>query len=801
MLELLAPVGSFDALKAAVQNGADAVYLGGKAFGARASANNFDKDELKLAVEYAHVRGVKVFVTVNILIKENEIKRVLEYVRYLYNIDVDAVIVQDIGLAKLIYENFPDFEMHASTQMVAHSIQDVLFLETLGFKRVVLARELSTKEIKEIKENCNVDLEVFVHGALCVCYSGQCYMSSMIGGRSGNRGRCAQPCRMVYDLYDKNSDEKVNLDASYLLSPKDLNTLEELDKIIGSGALSLKIEGRMKKPEYVATVVKSYREVIDVYEKEKRINISSMVKEDLYSVFNRKFTKGHILSQKASDIMNPEKPNNAGLYIGKALDYNPRSKKLKIKLEATLKKGDGLNIGGGNIGRIIKDGEILDRGLKGETVEIDFINDIKKGTDIYKTLDTELMNRAQKSYENDIELKKIKLRGKIVLKLNEFPVLLIKDDLDNKVKIVGNKPVEAAIKLPLEDEKIKNQIEKLGNTPFVLEGLLVEKDENISLPLSALNEIRRECIEKLEEKRKNVNKRKVCKIAFEDNKKSDSLNKEVKVRVSVKNLSMLTEIKDCDVDMIYYEDAKTLREAMEICQRFNKKIAYSMPRILRNDDYFVIENVLQSGIEDFKICNIGSINLLKGKRIYGDYFLNVLNSETIEVFSNNSLESIAISPELNTEEIKEALSKANMDVEAVVYGRMPLMVSEYCAMGVLTRNCNKDKRCANCKKYNYYLKDSTNQKFPLHVDALCRGIVYNSKILCVLDSLKDIHDAGVNVFRLDFTLEKPDNIREILESYIDVINNNFEMDKDDESLLQSLKGEGITKGHYFRGVE
>ena len=254
-VELLAPVGSFESLKAAVQNGANAVYLGGKEFSARASANNFDKDELKEAVKYAHIRGVRVFVTTNTLIKQNELEGFIEYVKFLYDINIDALILQDIVAAMTIKKLLPDFELHASTQMVAHSLDDVNYLESKGFDRVVLARELNIDEIKYICDNTNVDIEVFVHGALCVCYSGQCLMSSMIGNRSGNRGRCAQPCRQKYTMIDIYTGEEVESNGDYLLSTRDLNAIEEINQIIDAGVHSLKIEGRMKKPEYVATVI------------------------------------------------------------------------------------------------------------------------------------------------------------------------------------------------------------------------------------------------------------------------------------------------------------------------------------------------------------------------------------------------------------------------------------------------------------------------------------------------------------------------------------------------------------------
>ena len=400
-IELLAPVGSFDALKAAVQNGANAVYLGGKDFSARASANNFDREELIEAVKYAHIRDVRVFVTTNTLIKQDEIEDFVEYAKFLYDIDVDALIMQDIGVAMLIHELLPDFELHASTQMVAHSLEDAQYLESIGFKRVVLARELTVDEIKYICDNTNVDIEIFVHGALCVCYSGGCLMSSMIGNRSGNRGRCAQPCRQKYTMIDISTGEEIHSNGEYLLSTKDLNTIEDVDKIIETGVLSLKIEGRMKKPEYVATVINSYRNAIDEYQANKKVNISTETMEDLYTIFNRKFTKGLILGEVGEDVMNSNVPNNQGLYVGKVVDYNKKAKRLKIKLEGTLKKGDGINLGGGTIGRIIKGKEIAQIGYKGETIELDFIGEARKNQPVFKTSDTNLIDKAQKTYTQD----------------------------------------------------------------------------------------------------------------------------------------------------------------------------------------------------------------------------------------------------------------------------------------------------------------------------------------------------------------------------------------------------------------
>lgn len=798
-IELLAPVGSFDALRAAVSNGANAVYLGGKSFGARASANNFDTEEMKQAVEYAHIRDVKVYVTVNTLVKESEISYFLKYINFLYNIDVDALILQDIGMTKLVKEHFPDFEIHASTQMVAHSLEDVKYLEKLGFKRVVLARELEIKEIEYISKNSSVDIEVFVHGALCVCYSGQCLMSSMIGGRSGNRGRCAQPCRKVYDLIDKSSNSKVKLDDQYLLSPRDLNTIEDLDKIIDTGVLSLKIEGRMKRAEYVATVVGAYREVVDYYQTNKNLKVKKDILDNLYSIFNRKFTKGYILEKSGKEIMNPEKPNNTGLYIGKVVDVDKRRNKITLKLENTLKKGDGLSIGGGNVGRILKNNDILTEAYEGDTIQLDFNIPMQIGQDVYKTLDSELLDRSRRTYENEVEIKKIPIKGKIILKLDEYPSLLIKDNDDNKVKVVGTKKVEKAKKVALSDEKIENQLSKLGNTPYELKSILIDKDEDISIPVSILNEIRRDAVEKLNNKRKNLNKRKLSKIEVEDKEKLDKEVRDTKVNVKIRKMSQLRKIVDLNIDTIYYEDIDTLKDAMIVCKEHNKNIVYCPPRILRNNQYNILDEAIDMGIDQFLVSNIGMINKLSNYTMYADYYLNIFNSKTIEQLQNNNIKSVSLSAELNLHEIKQVLNYVDIETEAIVYSRIPLMITEYCPMGVLTRDCNKDKRCGTCNQSKYLLKDEKGQEFPVSQDKFCRSIIYNSKILCMIDHLEDMYNSGISTFRLEFTFEEENFIREIVEAYIEIIDNDFEVQ--DSEMHEKLINEGITKGHYLRGVE
>lgn len=800
-VELLAPVGSFEALKAAVQNGANAVYLGGKDFGARASANNFDRDELKEAVKYAHIRGVQVFVTTNTLRKENEIEDFLEYAKFLYDIDVDAIILQDIGMARLIKRELPDFELHASTQMVAHSLEDVKYLESVGFDRVVLAREVTVEEIKYICDNCKADIEVFVHGALCVCYSGQCLMSSMIGNRSGNRGRCAQPCRQRYELIDVYTGEVVNSNGDYLLSPRDLNAIEEIDKVIDAGVHSLKIEGRMKRPEYVATVIDGYRKTIDEYLATNKLNVSDETINDLYTIFNRKFTKGLLLGDVGKDMMNSQLPNNQGLYVGTVVDYNKKAKRLKIKLANTLKKGDGINLGGGTIGRIIKNGNIETIGYKGETIELDFVGEARKGQIVFKTSDSELMDRVQATFTQDKEFVKNIIDAKITIKLGQKPILTLKDRHSNEATIEGDKIVEEAMKVALSKEKVETQLRKLGNTPYELDLLEIELDDNVSLPISLLNQMRRDCIELLDKERVSIKNRKYKNKTIKYKPVQYNRNKQQEISVKVKNLEQLESALECGLDRIYYEDTNTIDKAMRLAMKYDKKVIYSAPRIIRNKEYNHLAKANNAGVESVQVGNYGSIDYFKDKKLNIDYYLNAFNSETINYYKEIGADTLCISQELNINEIKETIKYTDINIESVVYGYTPLMITEYCPMGVIVRDCKKDKRVAKCKESIYALRNSKGDEFRVSQDIFCRSTIYNSNVTCMLDNLYELHEIGINVLRLDFTLEDKGTVKEVIEAYQEVLSNDYKLGTKATKLYNKLDEKGTTAGHYYKGVE
>lgn len=424
-VELLSPVGEWDSLVAAVQNGANAVYFGANEFNARMNSKNFDRETLKKAIEYAKLRNVKTNLTLNILIKNSEFEKAMDLVKYAYSCGIDAIIVQDLGLAREIIKTFPDLDVHSSTQMTIYNLDGVRQIEKLGFKRCVLARELSIDEISYISKNTNLEIEVFIHGALCICYSGQCLMSSMIGGRSGNRGKCAGTCRLPYTLL-KDEDP---IDKGYLLSSKDVCTLDILPKLIEAGVKSFKIEGRMKSPEYVGLVTSIYRKYIDLANSDKPYNVDEEDREKLMQIFNRGgFSTGYLKGKLGKEMIYKYKPNNMGVYLGKVINYNPNKEYVKFKTEKDIAIGDSIAINDSSCktSELMIEGTNIKLAKRGQVVTCGRINGkISPGDKIYKTVSI-LLNKEIEQISNKENIKR-KIDCKIIIKADEPIKLYIKD--------------------------------------------------------------------------------------------------------------------------------------------------------------------------------------------------------------------------------------------------------------------------------------------------------------------------------------------------------------------------------------
>ncbi len=799
-IELLAPVGDMESLHAAIQNGANAVYLGGKLFNARQYASNFELDELKEAVDYAHLRGVKVYVTANILIDNGEMEEVIDYIKFLYEIDVDAIIVQDIGLANMIKEFFPKLEIHASTQMTINNLYGTQFLQDMNFSRVVLARETPLDEIKYISDNASIELEAFIHGALCISYSGQCLMSSMIGGRSGNRGKCAQPCRMPSGLVDKNGKLLDDWDKKHILSTRDLNTIDEVDRIIDAGIISLKIEGRMKRPEYVATIVKNYRSALD----EGSNSLDAKNKEDIAQIFNREFTSGAMLGSFGSDFVSVDRPDNRGILIGKV--FRADKYKVYVELQKDISIGDGIEFK-------LSRGET--KGLrspisakKGEIATFEKPGYILNDTLVYKTSSIDLLERAKSSYQE--ESIRYKMDAEINIVIGKLPELKIKYK-DNEVSVMGGKKTEQANKSGLTEEKVIEQISKLGDTNYKLNKVEINLDDNSFLPISVLNKLRRDATEKLDELVKHTNNRETIDESYYNDKKQKFFKyKRIKstsqrdLSIKVNNIGQFQQLDLNKLDRVYLNFEEGIEKSVKRLKEHNVEIYLDTDKILYENDFKKITKnikLLEKNLNGVSVSNLGTFKYIQDRfdlNIHGDIGLNVFNSYALEYLNKSGIHSLTLSPELTLAQIKNIKEKSIVDVETIVYGRVPVMTTRHCPMAVV-KDCKDDSECRSCNfAKGYKIKDRMNIEFPMERKGSF-STIYNSVPIMVLDNLDSIYSSGINMARLDFTTES-ENIRYMQEIFYDFAKNNIDIERAKEIINEYRVDHDITNGHYFRGI-
>lgn len=779
-IELLAPAGSMESIYAAVQNGADAVYVGGNKFSARAYADNLNESALEEAVKYCHYYNVKVHVPFNTLIKEDEIKEALDYAGYLYEIGVDALIIQDIGIAFLIKKYYPSFELHASTQMTVHNREGAEALKSFGFKRIVLSRELSLDEVKRISCNLDIETEIFVHGALCVCYSGQCLMSSIIGGRSGNRGRCAQPCRLPYSLIDGKNMEH----SGYLLSPKDICGIEHIKDIIESKAASLKIEGRMKRPEYVAGVTGIYRSAIDDYYK------GSLSKDELYKnkktlleLFNREgFSDGYLFGNRGRSMMAYNSPKNSGVILGKVL------KDMTILLEDEISLGDGIKNGEGGftVSKIIDSDKQLDEAQKGEKVRL-FPAHYDPGDILYKTLDSNLFKALTESYKNIYSIKK-PLNMKVSFRVGK--PFIVSTVYNGKIFTYEGEIVQKAINKPLSKERLIENLQKSGEEPFKFEKIEFEDFEGGFIAVASINSARRELMNQVKTYIDNMYRRKKVNVSLKSDDNIDRNEYTLPgLLVTVQTEQQLQAAIDCNIEEICLSLFYRGENSVKLSSLNSKKVFVKVPNILK-DEFNKVCDIIKRNASDIKgivTANMGIINRFSGKvPVIGDYKLNIFNSFALCALENY-IEGSCLSIELNKTELKQIAGRKISQSQILIYGKPELMVSEYCAIGCIYGGKDKEKNCNNaCLKGNYYLKDRKEKRFLVKTDMFCRSYIYNNVPINLLPNMSELKKLS-HSFRMDFIDEDYQEVVEIL--------NSFKSGKWDKDFA------GYTRGHFKRGVE
>lgn len=675
--ELLAPVGSMECLKQAIHNGADAVYLGCKNFGARKFATNFTNDEIIEAIKLSHLYGVKIYATMNTLIKDNEVEEFLSQVEFLHQNGIDAIIVQDFGMICLIRQKYPNLELHASTQANTSAKETAELFYKLGVKRVVFSREMSLSEIESI--TLPIEKEVFIHGALCICYSGCCLMSSMMGTRSGNRGECAGSCRLPYSLEYL---QKTLTAPKYLLSTKELNTTSSIDQLLNSSILSFKIEGRMKSPEYVGFITKFYRNLID------NVPIDIKVYNDrLKTIFNREFTNGHLFNCSPKELMNTKTPNHIGLEIGKVIGFT--KDKIKIKLSRPLNQQDGirfLNSAKGFIVNYLYD----EKGkLTSKATDICYIDNkvnLTTKDTVYKTQDYQLMTSLK-----DMILKKIPISINAYCHLGKALEIEI-SDAENKIKVTGN-IVSKAINAPLSKERLKSQLTKLGETPFICKDIQIDSDDNIFISVKELNELRREAVSKLIQKRENRKGRVIInKVEFIKPSQPKTLSPPLSA--SVYNEEQLQTCLSLGINRIYVKEERLYEKYKK-----NQSIYYKIPHCSRNIGKNLKDRVITA-----------DYFLFPEKHYIGDYGLNVYNAYTVYYLHHYGIDLVNVSVELNETEVNNLIKnyinlfKCQPNIEVLVYGRVENMIIKD---NILSLKEND---------YNYNLVDIKKRKFPIYFD-------------------------------------------------------------------------------------
>lgn len=681
--ELLSPVGNMECLKAAIHGGCDAVYLGGYTFGARNFAGNFSDEEMIIAINYAHLYGVKVYVTVNTLIYDDEVETFINYIDFLHKNNVDAIIIQDLGMMDLVRKTYPNLEIHASTQMHIHNLEGVKFASDMGFKRVVLARETNYELLKEIKEKNNIELEVFIHGALCMSYSGQCLMSYFLNERSGNRGTCSQPCRMKYDIISDN--KKVNK-FQYLLSTKDLNTINNIGKLIDIGIDSLKIEGRMKRPEYVYLITKLYRKAIDNYILNGNVEIKEEDILEMKKLFNREFTRGFLFNEDNDNFTNEYRPNHLGVEIGQVIDC--KNKKITIKLNDNVHQGDGIRIIdnediGFNLNKIYKNGLLVNSGNKGDIIEVDSREKVSINSRVLKTTDIRQIEKINNEMKENT--RKIKIKGVINCYIGKQSELIFNDGV-NEVIITGP-IVEESKKIYMDNKNIEKQIKKLGDTVYQLEELVINRDNNIFIKINDLNELRRKASELLNEKR-------LYNIPYVKSKYEIELEeyKEDKgMSILVNNLEEYEKYKNDNFKYIYVNDK-------ELLNIFDKRIIYKNPRVLEKVEKH--ENSLNG--------ELGSLYINKG---YSDNSLNIVNSYGVAFLHSIGIKRITLSYEMSIDNVRELINcykkryNKEPNLEIIIDSYPEVMVTKY---DILKKHKIEKGYLRDVKNRNFKIKKINN---------------------------------------------------------------------------------------------
>ena len=808
IMELLAPAGTMENFMAALESGADAIYLGGKVFNARAHAANFGIDELREAVRLAHILDVSVYVTVNILIGDTELKDLEQYIKDLDSIGVDAIIVQDLAVAEIAKRVAPNIHLHGSTQMTAATLDAVRFYESLGFTRVVLARELSLKEIQHICKHCKAEIEVFVHGALCVCYSGQCLMSSFIGGRSGNRGACAQPCRLPYELLDSKGESVLPKHEAYLLSPKDLNYSEHMNELVAAGVTSFKVEGRMKKVSYVRQVIGTYREILD------DASIHENQRKALASGFNRGFSTAYLEDTVGRQMMTVVAPNHQGKPIGES--YTKKGE-VYLSLTEPIEQGSLVKIlqSNGSVTYYTVDDEwtcVSDTLYKGRPAEGLAVGQLYLASTPKNTKSRGLQEFTRK-YDMSVYLS--------VGSDGETNYTELTAILDSGLSVtVTNEYVPAiANKVPTSLEKVTEQLGRLGNTLFRLSYVDIP-DGPYMWPASVLNALRRDAVTALETAliTHHVESWQALQVTGDlayDFKAQHELSYDTCPMISacVDEIDGVKAAISGGAQKIVFGGDRLSRtpyalsiydEVARLCAQSDVICTFATPRVVKDDEVeaykHTLEAIVQAHPDSISIHVPQALLWLRELGYTGaieaDTGLNIFNTPTLHFWEQLHISCVNPSQELTLKQITELAKHSHVPIETMIHGYTEMMISEYCAIASFVGTGSKVNCPMPCVKESYSLKDRKGEIFPIRTDPYCRMHIMNSHEMDMRAYVPMLFQKGISILRVDGRHMKPSYVKDIVSQYVGIATGTMEAPP---KKIDS-QGESITRGHYFRGI-
>jgi putative protease len=788
--ELLAPAGDWEALRAAVANGADAVYFGLDQFNARHRAQNFRLDELPAIVKYLHDHNVRGFLTFNTLIFSDELPAAAGYVRAIAEAGVDAVIVQDLGLARLIHTMAPTLHIHGSTQMTLTEPRGIEFVRQLGVQRVVLARELSIEDIKKIRQQTDMETEVFIHGALCVAYSGQCLTSESLGGRSANRGQCAQACRLPYELVVDGVSRDLG-DVAYLLSPQDLAAYDLVGDLSELGVTSFKIEGRLKSAHYVAATAQTYRNAIDAWRKHQTFKLSPQQRGDLEQTFSRGFSHGFLGGVNHQVLVQGRFPKSRGTRVGTVARVTPRS--IVINVENTvvpLKPGDGVVFDEGHPEQDEQGGRVfVAKPVGKKQVEIELgrgdvnLHAIAPESIVWKTDDPAIRKRLEHSFSRDVVVKRTSIDAVVTAHVGQ-PLRVKLGDAE----AIADKPLEAAMKFPVTIESVREQIGRLGDTPFELRDLKLDAVDGPMVPKSLLNDLRRSAVEKLlsnrtakhevraeamEELRSTVARAsRPCQSAHSGTGETPVLH------VLARTIEQLHAVLAEKPATVYcdFEDVRRYKLAVDAANAAGVPIAVATMRIVKPHEQGWLKQILECRPDAILVRNLAAISYYREAApqmpLIGDYSLNIANELTAGVFAEAGLLRFVPSYDLNWRQMAAMFKHFDPSrFECVIHQHMPMFHMEHCVFAH-TMSEGKDYRdCGRpCETHQVDLSDRVGQPHPLIPDAGCRNTVYNAQAQSAVDFVPRMLELGIRHFRVELLRETPEEVKPLLARYADVLN-------------------------------